>query len=484
VYAATHSIVIALGAPAGLVMLPIAAAALSARVTYQKLEESSEYHTLTERDLIKKYSQGQILEHIGKSTHLTNVNWAQDFFLSDEMAHKANETARNMGYRAYCAQIAAERVPPASVLDIDPDTLADLQQRGVQDARRPDGKTNLEALLENEQRNRISAFVGAAERYIAYRTQNTFDLVTPDVLRNATLYAEIQFEKFDKTSLPEFKPWNDTSYWAEAERWIAERSAVVTQAMTQGLCTLSARPAEFERDAPSRLLGMIRDEMAMCERRILVADYPNWELPNWWPSQWYGEASMQMIARGVVSEELWKELRRVTSGVREGRAITPADVSVSVQHLRDILLQDPIQCAQKGIQSSEAGYYRHAGEFPARLSVSGMLDLVNSYRLSPPTSPGVSPSTALPLTNVEFYAREGLPFILELQPGQKNGFFLVAESYMMKPSKPGYEPREIGPGVSYTGQLTLQAGEYQFWRKGHSTSKKADFMLLLREKRA
>ena len=51
-WASGAGVITALGAPFGAVMAPIGLAVMAARATYEGLEKSAEYHTMTERDMI------------------------------------------------------------------------------------------------------------------------------------------------------------------------------------------------------------------------------------------------------------------------------------------------------------------------------------------------------------------------------------------------------------------------------------------------
>ncbi|MFA6039165.1 MAG: hypothetical protein WCV62_00355 [Candidatus Peribacteraceae bacterium] len=470
-WTAGGSLIVALGAPAGMVMLPIAAAAMGARYTYKKLEESSEYHSLTQRDLERKYSPGQILHHIGKSTHLTNVNWSQDLFLSENMAQTGNEVARSEGYRAYFAQLAASAVPRVTTLDINDDTLKDLREMERTSPVPAGAKTNLEYELENMQRERVGMYVKAAERYIAYKTNDSFDLVTPEMLRNASLYAEMQYEQWERTGRTDFELPKNTVYWTEAETMIAARLMESQRLVTQDICALSADGEKFENEAPAKILYLIRDDLAACERTVLNTNYSNWT--SW--SAWKGEEGMQKMARGVIAEDLWNVIHSVAAQVRGGRKLQDADVLILTQRLRSALQQNPQECARRGIESSHPAYFERAGAFSARLSMSGMLDYLDSYRLSAPRTLGADRASALPITNLEYYAK-GNTVTVDLPEGVTKGYVSITEPYVMRPSRAGVEPVQM----KEPGAYEFAAGEYQFW-KGTKQEGNPGIVLIVRE---
>ncbi|MDD5041747.1 MAG: hypothetical protein PHX87_04875 [Candidatus Peribacteraceae bacterium] len=370
--AAGNALIVALGAPAGMVMLPIAALAFGARVTYQKCEESTEYHLLNSRDMQKKYTPGQILEHIGKSSRLENVNWAQDFFLNAETARRANENARWEGYDAYFAQIAAEHIRPASIMDIDADSISS----GV--AGDPKAmQTFLENAINVQQTERISTFVRAADRYVAYKTQGSFKLVTSEVLRNAALYAEIQFDQWERTGSADARPKDDATYWEEMELNVVSRAAESSKLIMADVSKFASDPVQFEREAPGKLLYLLRDELADCERRLITKDYSNWSNgANWIPfKNWYGDRDLQMVARGVVAEQLFDVLQQAVDGVRQKKSFSETEARQLHARLRTVLTQDFDTLAVENMSKENVGTLRYVGEQTSRLGMVNILRL-------------------------------------------------------------------------------------------------------------
>lgn len=398
IYAAaggTNAVIVGIGTTAGFVVLPIAGAVMAARQTYLTTEESAEYHTLREKDLIKEHSPGDILNHVGKSAPLSNLNWGQeyaiplwkpfDYALHGENSHvdfdKANEMARITGYRAYFMQIAAACLPEANpTLDLDADVKASLLAQEKNGVKGPKGESLMDMQLKSVRGDWISKFALDAETYIAYKTENKYQLVSPDILRNAVLYAEMQFERKAQDQEAPVMPYSDKNYWVATEQDILKRDQKEKESSYLCIQDCVKTPERFAQEMPVYVFNLLREELSDCERRILATDYSNWGSVNAWTSL-SGDDYMRQVARGLMALDLRWELSKTVQGAMNKKEISKETIETLIQTLKMIMHRNLDEIAMTGIKLQNAAKYAEIGSSSQRLSVPGMIDLLKNIPL-------------------------------------------------------------------------------------------------------
>lgn len=461
----TSTVSVALGAPTGFVMLPIAALVLAARETHKGLEKSSEYHLLDERDLLKQYSPGQILQHISSTTPLSNLNWQQNWFLNADSAREGNEGARNEGYRAYFAQVAAATLPPVDAADADVDTTMSDEQK--------------QSAIDTLQRERTSGFVYDAMAYIAYKTDKEFTIATPEVLHNAALYAEMQFDARENGEQTKSPAADDKAYWINMDTVISERALGSYKKITESISKSSKDAELFEEDLPAKLLYLLRDDLAVCELKILATDYSNWSTWSAW-AQWKGEDQMRSVARGIFAEQTWDVLHAAVSKVRAGTELKPADIDTVLADIKKVLRQNPDSVARNTLKTaSNVSYFEKIGALGTRLTAPGMQDLMRMYTLSKPTALRVNQSKAFSMKSLEYHYKDLLshknkhPIELIVPAGSSAGYLQIDEPlWMSDGGANNYKPVGYSEGSAI---LKLEAGHYYSFRRQASMQVRDDY---------
>ncbi len=428
-YMSTGSILVSLGAPAGMIMAPIGLGIAAMQYARGKASESAEYHATNERDLTKKYSPGKVLEHIKKTSGGDSLNWAQDAFLPADTARLANNASREDGYRAYFAQVATARVSPLPI----PLLYSDRSEQQ----------------LEGLQKQRLGQFILYAETYILNATEGTCDLVSDRILKNATTYAEMQMEKYDaylqdpdETKRPKLLVWNYgraqtaeyVSAWRTIRRDVADRELESVKDVALVMESMQQDPDSFAERFPKVLLENIRHELATCDQKLITADYSQWLSLDAWKAPGMGsELDLQNIARGQAAQELWNILATVA---QTKTPMTSESVHRQIQQLRTVLMQSPEVLAHKGVNTKNARSLRDIGSNPTRLSVTGMLDMIDQHQFSKPTSLGSSEQVALNATNVmNHYAtnvQNHMPVELRLRKGAEKGYMKLDGTWWMR----------------------------------------------------
>ncbi len=462
----TNAVSVALGAPTGFVMLPIAALVMAARETHQGLEKSAEYHLLDERDLLKQYSPGQILQHISSTTPLSNLNWQQDWLLNPDSAREGNEGARNEGYRAYFAQIASATLPPVDAADADVDASMSDEQK--------------QSAIDTLQRERISGFVYDAMAYIAYKTDKEFTLASPEVLHNAALYAEMQFDKRENGETTKSPAADDKAYWISMDTVISERALGSYKKITESISNSSKDAELFEEDLPAKLLYLLRDDLAACELKILQTDYSNWSTWSAW-AQWKGDDQMRSVARGIFADQTWDVLHAAVNKVRNGKELAPAEIDSILADIKKVLRQNPDSVARNTLKTaSNVSYFEKIGASNTRLSAPGMQDLMRIYTLSKPTALRVNQSKAFSMKSLEYHYKELLshknkhPIELIVPAGSSAGYLQIDEPLWMSDggAANNYKPVGYSEGSAI---LRLEAGHYYSFRRQASMQVRDDY---------
>lgn len=424
----------ALSAPAGAVMLPVAVAAIAARATYESLEKSTEYHTLTERDMVRQYTPGKIQQHIGASTSMETMTWTQDYVLPREIALTANRAARWEGYRAYFAQSAPSYIP-----------------LGAANGAGQESPEKQKEAIAKEDTERRSFFVGHAIAFIEKRTNGTFDPIKDaQIYQDACMYAQMRFaEKYADATLDVS---TDSAVAAYREKQETE--------MYVYLQSLSKEdPEAFAREVGPVLLHSIRHDMALCEMKLLNAGFSNLSTAAAW-SKWYGDADMRCVARGYMAQEIWNTLRSLTQ-----KQCTTENLKNAVTQMKTLLTKDADSISVDAIRTPDHKKYFEIGGSPERLTVPGMADLLNEHQLRKPESLSGSAADPLSVENLRFHYPEQIkghmPVILKLSPGASEGYLSLKEGVWSRMDGSG-NCTKVAEANKITS-LALKPGLHQFW---------------------
>lgn len=445
--AAGGSLITALGAPAGMVMLPVALATYGARATYDSLEKSAEYQTMNENDLRTRYNTGEILRHIADSTPLQNYTWAQGVFIEKEANREANEMARINGYGAYFSEIAERIVPRPTVMD-----LADLPATGT-----PTEIT--ERRLDTLHADAIRSFVQDAQVYINRVTGGTYTLVTGENLNRATQYALMRMQNRNaEGETIEARDMTDANYWPETDRTLQQRMNMRYESVANTVKLLDPNAESFETQAAQELLQLVEPELAEAE---LALQNTNFSMIS--------DDYMRTVARGSLA---WLLNWTVQDGIKRMRnnpnGPDATDVEVTVMQMK--------QCLKTNMKDLALDLKEYGGDdmkaklgTPNRLSVMGMLDINRTYSMKAPTKLGATERNALPLNSILFHygtkVVNGKMLSMSLYDGASAGYLRVDERYWIL--SPDNQQTFVDSGSRI---IQMKPGLHRFWRARHDRS--------------
>ncbi len=214
----------------------------------------------------------------------------------------ANETARQEAYFAYFARSAAVQCPPMDIMHVDEYTL--------DRADKCDSKTEATKILEERikimNRDQIRLYVSTAARYIEKRTNRTYDLTYPGVLRRAESFARLRIAEWQKVridpdSAEEFPQANEK----KAEEMISEELRERNKMIQSDLKSLAEEyPEHFKANAAAYLLEEMSHELAVCERKMFTTD---------WSNIWHrgDNEDFEYTARGIYAERIQDVLKQL-----------------------------------------------------------------------------------------------------------------------------------------------------------------------------
>lgn len=356
-----------LGAPAGAVLVPIAIATAAVASAHKGLVESVEYHSLDQGEMLKKFSPGQMLEHVSKTDLFfkTNINWSQGLFVNHESLLAGNEGARSEAYRAYFAKIGTETIPAPDLKDCGDEALIAIKEGE---------KVTLRKIIEAKHKERLSSFVNDAMTYIKEQTRGAYTIVDATTLNDAMLYGREQLKRRSSdTPVLDAKNGPDQTYSALREaRWqqVVDASKTLTQ--------LSKAKEKDEAEIAATLLDLVRNELASQEQKILSTEYESGSRLKAW-TNWKGQEELKSAVRGYIAESVWNTLRNETLNKT---SFTPQEMYQVKERMVDaITAKQPYGLADIVLNSEHLAYYEKMGSNPQRLTVAGMLDMVKQYPL-------------------------------------------------------------------------------------------------------
>lgn len=346
-------IVTALGAPAGLIAVPIAIAAVGVAVTRRGLQESVEYHSSMEQDLLS-YPPGKLIEHIAKSSSMSSLNWTQDLFLENSVL--ANRSAREEAYCAYFRQIAMTSVSPYSFDDLPKDTQDRLEAL-------PDDKRSEEErkTLSNAHLHAMSQFVIDSYQYVKL-VDNNYEKPLPQTLKNAEIFARIQSTK--RRNKQDVLPLRLVD--------INPVVADIAKSDTVDAMTLLPLLKESPQGFAMALLSYVRHELALADYHILATDYSNL-------TQMSSNVTMQAFARGALTENVVATLRGLSSKIKTGGTLSSEDFLQSIDRLQRALssAQDLNTLAKNAAKRPDMARIQQIGTMPT-LHSSVLAEFVKS----------------------------------------------------------------------------------------------------------
>ena len=447
-------VVAALGAPAGLVLLPLAAATYGARVTYVALERSAEYHTLTEKD-IAGFSQGKILQHINATDRNTRLNFSQslaEWVPTDSWTEwggeynpdSANLGARHEGYRAYYSLIALSVLPAPTVLDLDIDAEKLLEMEPEEQQR----------LLTIYQRETNSRFVFDALSYIAYRTEKSFEGVSSDILQNAQLYATRQYKtrKNNPDAEMPYRTWSDNDSWRDVESEIQEENASHLSALEKQMIDFSSNPKQFSLSAPSIMLDLLQHDLAAFEMDVLNTNYTG--VADEWERN---------VARGYTAWQLRKAISRLIKDSNSREKMTEGRIKQTLIDCKDVLSKNPDTYALAGYNSEYAEYFHRQGSNEFALTPRGLLGLLDSYPILKPERVSDDVSQPTPITALRHHSGSEKSISVESNGAYISGLY----GYTVQMDN-GNDEKFVYGGDT---MMVPSSGTYLFWSPENSSGK-------------
>lgn len=420
------SLLTALGAAGGWVMAPVGLAVIGTRIVHGQLVESVEYHSATHADL-KKLPPGQLLADIHNTSN-GRLNFGQTFA---EWIHwdsndnykpeDANNMARYERYRAYFSQIALQAVPAVSVLDLEPENIRNASPE------------DLQRMLKAKQIDNYSTFAQQAIAYICKETNKQYSAVSPEVLHDAQLFAEMRIENGTIGAGSNDVEWNEakTSIYKREHEQDTNVATYMDEARTS-----ATEPDKFSAEFGPVIIAKIQHDMAHCEQRILDDIY--WE-------------SSEALIRGYVTHEMWSIIKHSHDILRSKQTIEATDIEVTIKDLKALLAKSPAQLYKEASEVSYKTYLENIGTNTNRLSVYGARDYLEMYALHAPKNAGTE-TNPVSLKTIHYYHNN----IQKLDMEQSGAYFSNYEEYYGRPVGSNNPPFKITSHIS-------NDAKWEFW---------------------
>jgi len=336
------------------------------------IDEGVNYTLLRQKDFAN-VDQATILETIDRSSRgYTYMSRSQalsaNLGMVDESVKTANQFVRGEAYRAYFEHLSHE--------------LPDMGEEYLTDEEHHEDRAKQMARLGSINADQRGKYISAAEEYIRSHTEGKYTTVTPDMLRNAEMYARIVAGEWRACILKGIDPTFQSLKWSDTEQAdgtiIKGKGSIVAEMITK-LDEINAeslqqmkdkRPSHFIRDTKTMLLVQLTHELSDMEMRIRTADFDGLEMTG-------GEGYSENVARLTTAYFLQKALAEQVDALQQKTSpITASDVQDSMAALRQILSQEPLYYQRIGrtqLQWKEFGDPSKYEHISSLLSPGGMV---------------------------------------------------------------------------------------------------------------
>lgn len=146
-----------------------------------------------------------------------------------------------------------------------------------------------------------------------------------------------------------------------------------------------------------------------------------------------------------------------------------------IMDIKTILAKAPNDMAKDAESNYE--YFASVGSSPARLTISGIKDLIQTYTLIKPQTLSASPENAFSTKSIEYYYSDQLsmknrmPILMPIPVGQKGYLRIDGPLWMSSRSGGKYEKVSSDEGVKI---LELESDHYYSFRRKNSLHFDAD----------
>lgn len=337
-YVGGQSLLTALGASGGLIMLPVAAATLSGGFVYRKAEGVAETWLRNAKDWERALSPGELLEKLkelgpgkrgywqgwGKGTiaeqmlrvHVAGQAGNADAYMQweeegDHQIEKANESTR--------AEITMAYVVRTSLL-----------------AKKPDESDAV-------YKQRFDLYVIDQMEFIGRTSEGSFSYMLGDTYGNARKYAEMLGKMRDEGKRPEAMPWRNSAASTDKQRAMQEYVPRELQQKILQFNLMQRMPTQLTLE--QKKMAVKQDLILACQDDLLKLDgrIASTNFEGVGGTEGVGEASARYTASELFRERLAAQTDRLLEEASKPEGLTMISYQSIVNKLGVVLETDPLE---------------------------------------------------------------------------------------------------------------------------------------------
>lgn len=269
-------------------------------------------------------------------------------------------------------------------------------------------------------RQRESEFLEDQIGYISWATNRTYVIADPIVFEQARTHARLSASarqaralreqgittpmtttikgkdgKERVIDLAEYGPINSSpdkdDYQDKRNRMmqISEDSTENMEgSMLTQLASLAQNPAEFARQAPQMIVGMMRDSISFIEGKILKWDDTfSGSARRWWNSD-------VAVSRGFIADQLKNGINAIITAVVQKKEVSVDAMTKHIANIRTMLRNTDPNSKLPPEAEGHRAYYESIGKDTQLLTPPGIAKLINDYPVIPPREAAESPDQA------------------------------------------------------------------------------------------
>ncbi|OGJ61049.1 hypothetical protein A3C37_03220 [Candidatus Peribacteria bacterium RIFCSPHIGHO2_02_FULL_53_20] len=342
-YVGGQSLLTALGASGGLIMLPVAAATLSGGFVYRKAEGVTETWLRTSKDWQKALSPGELLEklkELGPGKRGYWQGWGKGTIVEQIMRAKTAGESGNIGAYQQWEEEGEQRIEKANE-----STRLEITKAYVV-------RTSLLAKqteeTDEQYTRRFDCFVMDQMEYIGRTTDGSFSYMLGDTYANARRYAEMLAKLRDEGKRPEEMPWKNASQAMDKQRAIieyvpAERSQKILQFNLMQRMPTQLSPEQKKTVVKQDLILACQDDFLKLDGRIASTDFVGTG-----GTESVGEAQARYTASELFRERLSEQADQLLAEAAKPEGLTMISYQGIINKLGVVLETDPLELQRIG----------------------------------------------------------------------------------------------------------------------------------------
>lgn len=339
-----ESLLTALGASGGVIMLPVAAAAVSGGYVYRKAEMVSETWMRNAKDWERALSPGEILEklkELGPGKRGYWQGWGKGT-VAEQIARlqTAGETGDGTAYSEW------EEEGERNIEKANESTRLELTKAYVV-------RTSLLAKKENESdakyQARFDRYVMDQMEYIGRVTDGSFSYMLGETYANARRYAEMLADMRAAGKNADALSWKNDSDPTDKQREISvhltrERELKILQFNLMQRLPQQLSPEQKHTAAEQDLILACQDDLLKLDGRISATDFT-----GVMQSEAVGEAVARFTASELFRERVSQQADRLLTQAAKPEGLTLTTYADILNRTASVLATDPLELQRMGV---------------------------------------------------------------------------------------------------------------------------------------